>query len=114
MKKNKIVKLISLFICFSLLFEQSGFAQVAGTLNLSAYMSAVGSVPVADKFRPLHLRYLSYDSKANNFKLLLDKGDFAAASSLRGARSATKQSLANDNAALQVEAKTLLKYFLIG
>ncbi|MCX7661989.1 MAG: hypothetical protein N2Z79_04835, partial [Candidatus Omnitrophica bacterium] len=28
-----------------------------------------------DKFRPLHLRYLSYDNLANSFQLLLDKGD---------------------------------------
>ncbi|MCX5712678.1 MAG: hypothetical protein NTY47_06405, partial [Candidatus Omnitrophica bacterium] len=105
MKKTGIIRFISLFICFSLLFEQSGFAQVAGTLNLSAYLSAATSAPAVDKFRPLHLRYLSYDAQNNNFKLLLDKGDAFIKNEGRGTK---------DEGRLRDDTKTLLKYFLIG
>lgn len=78
---------------------------MAGTLNLSAYIGAASSMPAADKFRPLHLRYLSYDTQANTFKLLLDKGDGVKGLSPKGAVPEQK---------LQSETKTLLKYFLIG
>ncbi len=67
-------KLISLILCLSLLLEQVGFAQTV-SLNLSNYLSQTPKPAVSDTFRPLHLRYLSYDSQSNDFKLLLDKGD---------------------------------------
>jgi SAM-dependent methyltransferase len=56
-----------------------------------------------DKFRPLHLRYLSHDPALNNFNLLLDKGD-----QLKD----TKESLKPKE--LSKLTKELLKYFLIG
>src|SRR3989338_2465046 len=69
-------KLLSLLLCFSFIFEQSVFAQVAQTLDISSYFNqARNTVIPQDKFRPVHLRYISYDSQANDFKLLLDKGD---------------------------------------
>ncbi|HAH20277.1 MAG: hypothetical protein A2Y00_09455 [Omnitrophica WOR_2 bacterium GWF2_43_52] len=69
-------KLLSLLLCFSFIFEQSVFAQVAQTLDISSYFNqARNAVIPQDKFRPLHLRYISYDSQSNDFKLLLDKGD---------------------------------------
>ena len=69
-------RIISLFICLSLFFTQSGFAQVVGQLDISGSLLALhNSFIQPDKFRPVHLRYLSYDPLANNFNLLLDKGD---------------------------------------
>src|SRR3990167_6589162 len=73
---KKLLKIISLILCFLLCFEQSGFAQVAAQLDISGHLAALHQALTQDKFRPLHLRYLSYDSLNNNFKLLLDKGDF--------------------------------------
>ena len=72
--KKKLFKILAFFLCFSMLFEQSGFAQVAGQLDLSGYFAGIRSSLAQDKFRPLHLRYLDYNNAANTFKLLLDKG----------------------------------------
>ncbi len=63
--QGKIYKILALILSFLLIFEQSGFAQILPLPNPF----------VPDAFRPLHLRYLSYDSINNNFQLLLDKGD---------------------------------------
>ncbi|MFA4842363.1 MAG: hypothetical protein WC658_00805, partial [Candidatus Omnitrophota bacterium] len=95
--KKRIIKVIAFILCFSLLFEQSGFAQIAGQLDLSGYFSGLRQSFTQDKFRPLHLRYLSYDNVANTFKLLLDKGD--------GVKGAIP---------LEETTKTLLKYVFIG
>ncbi len=73
--QKKITKIISLVLCFLLVFEQSGFAQMAGQLDISGYLTGLRNALTQDKFRPLHLRYLSYDTLNNNFRLLLDKGD---------------------------------------
>lgn len=94
-KKNKII--VFLF-CFCFLFEQTGFAQVAGALNVAGQLNALRGLFVSDKFRPLHLRSLSYDASNNNFKLLLDKGD----------------SLSLSQVELENKTKTLLNYFFIG
>ena len=90
-----IKKIIVLALIFCFVFEQTGFAQVAAPMGIPAYLSGF-SIP--DKFRPVHLRYLSYDPIANNFDLLLDKGD------------------AKDLKQNQIEETTqeLLKYFQIG
>lgn len=68
-------KILSLLLCFCLLFEQTGFAQVAGTLDISGHLAAFRNSFTQDRFRPLHLRSLGYDNIQNNFRLLLDKGD---------------------------------------
>ncbi|MDO9572547.1 MAG: hypothetical protein Q7J37_01530 [Candidatus Omnitrophota bacterium] len=73
--KRKFPKILYFLVCFLLIFEQSGFAQVAGQLDISRYFSGLSSSLSLDKFRPLHLRYLSYDNLNNSFNLLLDKGD---------------------------------------
>jgi hypothetical protein len=88
-------KTTAFLICFCLFFEQTGFAQVAGQLGIPAYLN--GFIPT-DKFRPIHLRSLSYDPLQNNFDLLLDKGD------------------ARDLKPSQIEETTqkLLEYFQIG
>lgn len=95
---KKIYKVLSLLLCFLLIFEQSGFAQMAGQLDISGYLAGLRNALTQDKFRPLHLRYLSYDTLNNNFKLLLDKGDL------------------KDVKAPQVAETTqkLLEYFFVG
>ena len=95
---RKVRRLVSLLLCLSLFFQQAGFAQVAGELNISCYLNSLRSSFVQDKFRPLHLRYLSYNPQENNFKLLLDKGDL---------KNPKKTEIAD-------ASKVLLKYFLIG
>jgi len=91
-------KLISLVLTFGLLFQQMGFAQVAGELNIASRMGLVGNSFNQDKFRPVHLRYFSYDNLSDRFKLLLDKGD-----ALDLSEAATKET-----------TKKLLNYFLVG
>ncbi|MCM8799372.1 MAG: hypothetical protein NC900_01390, partial [Candidatus Omnitrophica bacterium] len=95
---RKINKIIAFFLCFLLLLEQSGFAQVAEQLDLSGMLNSLRSSFIQDKFRPLHLRYLSYDNVANNFQLFLDKGDLKNPQKTE----------------LEDAIKTLLKYFFIG
>ena len=96
--KNKFSKIVYFLLCFLLIFEQSGFAQVAGQLDISGYFSGLRNILIQDKFRPLHLRYLAYDNANNNFKLLLDKGDL---------KLPPAQELKNST-------KELLNYFFIG
>ena len=92
-------KLISLFISFCLILEQTVFAQ---NIDLSHYFANPGKpILPSDKFRPLHLRYLGYDNLNNDFKILLDKGDNK------------KEDLENP-AYIEENTQTLLKYFFIG
>ena len=95
---NKAKKSISLILCFLFLFEQSGFAQTGLQLDISSYLSSLRSSLAVDKFRPLHLRFISYDSQANDFRLILDRGD--------------SKNLQNKE--LETITKTLLNYFFIG
>ena len=68
----------------------------AGELNLANYLSSIPKAIIQpDHFRPPQLRYISYDIKSNDFKLLLDKGD---------AKQPNEKSLTPE----------LLNYFLIG
>lgn len=98
MNKRKFPKIIYLLVCFLLIFEQSGFAQIATELDIAGRISAFHNALTVDRFRPLHLRYLQYDLTQNNFKLLLDKGTLKNPSS----------------GDLENTSKELLKYFLIG
>ena len=98
MMKNKLLKILSILLCFSLIFEQTGFAQIAGQLDISGHLASLRNTFAPDVFRPLHLRFLSYDTLNNNFKLLLDKGSLKNPQS-KEIESATKQ---------------LLNYFFIG
>jgi len=95
---RKARRILSIILSFGLLFQQIGFAQVAAELNLGNYLSRIGSNIVQDRFRPLHLRYFSYDSLNDSFKILLDKGDL-------------KNLKASE---LENSTKTLLSYFLVG
>ena len=96
---HKFKKLVSLTLCFLLILQQSGLAQSIGVVDISQYLGSKPPVSSPeDTFRPVHLRYLSYDSLNNNFKLLLDKG--------------SPQS--HFKPASQQVAQELLKYFFIG
>ena len=90
-------KLISIFLSFTFITTQPVFAQGVAQLNMAQYL---GSMPTAaaDRFRPLHMRYFSYDINADNFQLLLDKGD--------------NQDI--KEAELQEKTKVLMEYFQIG
>lgn len=99
MKKSKRLKAITILLCCLLIFQQTGFAQVAAVeLNISGYFAQTGNPLILDKFRPLHLRYISYDGLNNNFKLLLDKGD--------------TQNLKTQD--IESTTKDLLNYFFVG
>ena len=87
-----------------LLLEQTGFAQTV-SLNLAHYLSQAPKPSASDTFRPLHLRYLSYDNQANDFKILLDKGDYEKGLSPKGTVPDGK---------LEQETQELMKYFFIG
>jgi len=69
-------KIIAFLICFCLIFEQAGFAQVASQPGgVPLYLSAVA--PAADRFRPIHLRSITIDPRAEEVDVLLDRGDAA-------------------------------------
>ena len=94
---HKIKKILAIFLCLCFLLNQTGFAQTLGSeLNLSGFFQGLSQKASQDKFRPLHLRYLSYDKLENSFGLLVDKGDFAK------------------DQDLQAETKKLMDYFFVG
>src|SRR3989338_9557218 len=95
-------KILSIVLSLGLLFQQAGFSYSAGELNLANYISAMPRAIVQpDRFRPPQLRYISYDLKSDDFKLLLDKGDL---------KQPKEQNGSNDKLLTQ----ELLNYFLIG
>ncbi|MFA5100729.1 MAG: hypothetical protein WC547_07605, partial [Candidatus Omnitrophota bacterium] len=67
-----INRIVAFTVIFCLVFEQSGFAQVAPHMAVPQYLSGLLS---ADRFRPMHMRSISYDSAAKSFSMLLEKGD---------------------------------------
>src|SRR3989339_30863 len=98
-------RIISLTVSLGLLLQQTVFAYTA-TLNLSGYLNQGPNLTVSDKFRPINLRYFSYQPKTNDFQILLDKGDYQEPSlHLRGAGGVD---------VLKREASILLDYFKIG
>ena len=90
-------RIISLTVSLGLLLQQTVFAYTA-SLNLSGYLNQGPNLSVSDRFRPINLRYFSYQPQTNDFKILLDKGD-------------TKD-IADTN--LKISATILLDYFKIG
>ncbi|MDO8748420.1 MAG: hypothetical protein Q7J72_04825 [Candidatus Omnitrophota bacterium] len=97
-----IRKITSLILSLGLLFQQVGFSYAVGELNLANYLSAMPRAIIQpDRFRPPQLRYISYDLKSDDFKLLLDKGDL---------KQPKEQNGLNDKLLTQ----ELLNYFLIG
>jgi len=96
-RKINLKKIIYVVVCFTMFFQQIGFAQIVGELNIAGHLSSMHTIPI-DKFRPLHLRYFSYDLASDNFKFLFDKGDLKALA----------------EAKFKEQSSQLLKYFLIG
>ena len=98
-------RLISLTLTLSFGLQQTVFAYTA-SLNLSGYLNQGPNLTVSDKFRPINLRYFSYQPKTNDFQIILDKGDYQEPSlHLRGAGGVD---------VLKREAGILLDYFKIG
>ncbi len=95
---KKSTRIISLLLCILLLFQQSGFSQVTGQLDISGRLLSLHNSLSPDVFKPLHLRYLSYNFKENNFKLFLDK---------EGVKNSKPQEI-------ESATKTLLNYFFTG
>jgi len=91
-------KIISLVLSLTLITSQPIFAQGVAQINLGNYLRTAGSSIAADKFRPLHMRYFSYDMEKDNFQLLLDKGDNQDIKEVE----------------LQEKTKVLMEYFQIG
>ncbi|MDI6606222.1 MAG: hypothetical protein QME65_03660 [Candidatus Omnitrophota bacterium] len=109
--KSRIRKILSLVLSLGLLLQQTSFAQVAVELNIADHLSILGNRLITERFRPLHLRYFSYDALNDNFRMLVDKGD-QFSQSVIASHEGAKQS--QDQANLQAETKTLLNYFLVG
>lgn len=86
-------RLLAVILCFCFAFQQSGFCQIAP----QAFIAAAGaSVPAGkEKFRPPHLRAVSYDGFAPSLDVLIDKGDGPAPVD-------------------PADSRAILKYFLIG
>lgn len=95
---KKPYKILCVILSLSLILDTLCFAQGLSELDISGYLSQLHSQFAVDKFRPLHLRYLSYGAEDNTFHLFLDKGD------LKNPR--TQE--------LESTSKELLKYFFIG
>ncbi|MEW6101708.1 MAG: hypothetical protein AB1481_05380 [Candidatus Omnitrophota bacterium] len=121
----KAKKVFAFLLSFLLIFEQTGFAQVAGQLDISSYLSGLHNSLSVEKFRPLHLRYLQYIPQDNSFKLLLDKGNSMKGlfPSLRDGSLQSTFKAENrpyplkgtvPSEGFQDETKLLLKYFFIG
>ena len=101
---HKLTKILSVFLSFCLILEQTVFAQA---IDLSHYFTNSGKAVIQrDKFRPLHLRYLSYDGETNDFQVLLDKGDFFNQQTPKFPNSETPK--------LEEATQELMKYFFIG
>ena len=72
---GKLRRILSLFLAFGMLIQQTGFAQVATVeLDLPGKLASMHSALTFEKFRPLHLRSISYDGLDNDLRLILDKG----------------------------------------
>jgi hypothetical protein len=102
--EKKPLKIIAILLCALLVIQQTGFAQVASVeLNIAGNFASLHNTLNPDKFRPLHLRYLSYDQRESSFKLFLDKGD--QLDGLTGL---------NESNQLNAQTQQLLNYFFIG
>ncbi|MDD5354901.1 MAG: hypothetical protein PHF95_06905, partial [bacterium] len=91
-------KVLTMLIVISFVLEQSSFAQVAGQIDLSGLAVGIARSVMPEKYRPLHLRYMSYDSLDNSLRLLLDKGD-------------SKETKAEK---IKESTGELMKYFFVG
>jgi len=67
-----IRRIIAIAISFCFIFEQSGFAQVAGQMQVPGYLA---NLLPADNFSPVQLRSVIFNPAQNSFRLMLDQGD---------------------------------------
>jgi len=67
-----IKRIFAFAISFCLIFEQTGFAQVAGQMQVPGYLA---NLLPADNFSPVQLRSVIYNPTQDSFRLMLDKGD---------------------------------------
>jgi len=101
------IRLISLILSLSLFCQQAGIVYASGELNLADYLSSMRNAAVQpDIFQPARLRYISYDSRNSDFKLLLDKGDIKLDEFSSSPNSSTPK--------LNDATRELFNYFLIG
>ncbi len=91
-------KVFSLIITLSLVFQQVGFASMAAELNLAGHLSKMSSGMAVDRFRPVHIRFFSFDMLNDNIKVMLDKGSLKAIT----------------KGELSLSTQELLNYFLVG
>ncbi|PIS34049.1 MAG: phosphoglycerate kinase [Candidatus Omnitrophica bacterium CG08_land_8_20_14_0_20_41_16] len=91
-------KISSILVSLCLVFQQLGFASIATELNLAGHLSRMSGGFVQDRFRPVHIRFFSYDALNDNIKVMLDKGDV--------------KELKGDQ--FNASTKELLNYFLVG
>ncbi|MFA5275349.1 MAG: HEAT repeat domain-containing protein, partial [Candidatus Omnitrophota bacterium] len=85
---SSIFKNIALALCFILIFEQTGFAQISGQLDISNKIGNIVNSFSLVYFRPPHLRYISYDKINQTFKVILNKEDSGKINSVELADSA--------------------------
>ena len=101
------IRLISLILSLSLFCQQAGIVYASGELNLADYLRSMRNAAVQpDIFQPARLRYISYDSRNSDFKLLLDKGDIKLDEFSSSPNSSTPK--------LNDATRELFNYFLIG
>lgn len=112
--KTKFFKTTCAALILSLFLQQAclpvgrqAYAQTVSTLNLSNFISTFSKPASLDKFRPVHLRYLSYNPSSNDFKLLLDKGDELLTTDSQSSAISQKEYLKS-------QTKKLMDYFLTG
>lgn len=92
MKNSKFCKLLSLILTAVMFFQQAGFAQMV------AQGASANNVAGLEKFRPLHMRYFSFDANKDSFNLFVDKADTKNISDLD----------------LNIQTQEVFKYFLTG
>ncbi len=109
---RKITKTIAILLSFLFLLQQTGFAQVAGQIDIAGHLARFHQSITTDKFRPLHLRYLEYLPQDNSFKLLIDKGTISVGDGSQEINKDSQRTVPQDK--LESTSKTLFKYFLIG
>lgn len=70
---SKLIKRVAgIAVIFTMVLEQSGFAQVAPQMHMPAY---INGYVAADRFRPMQLRSMEFDQIKGDCRLLLDQGD---------------------------------------
>ncbi len=70
----RVRRILSFAISLLLIFEQSGFAQIAGEIRVSSHLSLLRTSIAPDAFRLAHLRSVGFDPEKNSFSIIVDKG----------------------------------------